>query len=206
MSRGSLTESQNYHNFNLWRNYKIWVTERFLMIKLSLKDTSNKYLDSFKDIYRKISQLRNLEKGYGSLIISLNLNINPNPTIARERIYQDYIHEYQMLLVEIPKLAEKLAVYFIQKDYYWFPADVNIDVSEVYDKCFKENLTLTKNCILRKSLAYFPMTSRVIINSNHMDTMRFGISTKGQVISIGNSIDFLNFKEIGTKITGSITI
>jgi hypothetical protein len=29
--------------------------------------------------------------------------------------------------------------------------------------------------------------------------MRFGISTKGQVISIGNSIDPSNFKEIGTK-------
>jgi hypothetical protein len=39
--------------------------------------------------------------------------------------------------------------------------------------------------------------------------MRFGISTKGQVISIGNSIDFLNFKEIGTKnywINNSINI
>jgi hypothetical protein len=32
-----------------------------------------------------------------------------------------------------------------------------------------------------------------------MDTMRSGISTKGQVISIGNSIDLSNFKEIGTK-------
>jgi hypothetical protein len=73
------------------------------------------------------------------------------------------------------------------------------DVSEIYDKCFQDNLTLTKNCILKKSLAYFPMTSRVTLTSNHMDAMRSGISTKGQVISIGNSIDPSNFKEIGTK-------
>jgi hypothetical protein len=80
----------NYHNFNLQKNYKdfkIWVTDKFLMIKLSLKDKSNNYLDSFKDIYRKISQLRNLEKVYGSLIMTSNLSINPDLAIARERIY-----------------------------------------------------------------------------------------------------------------------
>jgi hypothetical protein len=32
-----------------------------------------------------------------------------------------------------------------------------------------------------------------------MDRMRSGISIKGEVISIGNSIDPSNFKEIGTK-------
>jgi hypothetical protein len=68
-----------------------------------------------------------------------------------------------MLLVEVPSLAEKLAIYLIQRDQHWFPAHVNIDVSEVYNKCFKENLTVTKNCILRKSLTYFPMTSRVTV-------------------------------------------
>jgi hypothetical protein len=62
-----------------------------------------------------------------------------------------------MFLVEVPKLA----TFLIQKDQHWFPAHVNI---EVYDKCFKENLTLIKNCILRKSLAYFPMTSMVTLN------------------------------------------
>jgi hypothetical protein len=69
-----------------------------------------------------------------------------------------------MFLVEVPKLAQKLTIYFIQKDQHWFPAHVNVDVSEVYDKCFKEILILTKNCFLRKSLAYFPMTSRVTLN------------------------------------------
>jgi hypothetical protein len=110
--------------------------------------------------------------------MTLNLNINPDPAIARERIYQDYIHECQMLLVEVPKLAEKLAIYLIQKDQHWFVAYINVDVSEVYDKCFKENLTLTKNCVLRKSLVHFPMSSRVTLNSNHMAMMRSGISTK----------------------------
>jgi hypothetical protein len=130
--------------------------------------------------------------------MTLNLSINPDPAIARERIYQDYIHNCQMLLVEVPSLAEKLAIYLIQKDQHLFSAHVNIDVSEVYDKCFQENLTLTKN-MLRKSLTYFPMTSRVIINSNHSNMIRSGVSTKGQVISIGNSIDPSNFKEIGTR-------
>jgi hypothetical protein len=90
-----------------------------------------------------------------------------------------------------------LAIYLIQRDQHWFLAHVNIDVSEVYDTCFQENLTLTKNCILRKSLTYFPMTSRVTVNSNHSNMVRSGIRTKGQVISIGNSIDPSNFKEIG---------
>jgi hypothetical protein len=49
------------------------------MFKLNIIDKSNICLDNFKDIYRKISQLRNLEKGYGSLITTINLNINPNP-------------------------------------------------------------------------------------------------------------------------------
>jgi hypothetical protein len=101
------------------------------------------------------------------------LNINLDPAIAWERIYQDYIHECQMLLVEVPKLVEKLMTYLIQKDQHWFPAYVNVYISEVYDKCFKEILTLTKNCVLRKNLAYFPMTSKVSLNSNHMDTMRY---------------------------------
>jgi hypothetical protein len=101
-----------------------------------------------------------------------------------------------VLLVEVQKLAEKLATYLIQQDQHWSPAHVNIKVSEVYDKCFKKNLTLTKNCILRKSLVYFPMTSRVTLTSNHMDRMRSGISIKGQVINIKNSIDFKKVKKI----------
>jgi hypothetical protein len=61
------------------------------MIKLSIKDKFNSYLDNFKDIFRKINQLRNLEKCYGSLIMTVDLSINPDPAIARERIYQDYV-------------------------------------------------------------------------------------------------------------------
>jgi hypothetical protein len=121
--------------------------------------------------------------------MTLDLSVYPDPAIARERIYQDYLHECQVLLVEVPSLAEKLAVYLIQRDQHWFLAHVNIDVSEIYDKCFENNLTFTKNCVLKKSLTYFPMTTRVTMNSNHSNMARSGISTKGQVISIGNSID-----------------
>jgi hypothetical protein len=115
--------------------------KKLLMIKLTIKDKFNNYLDIFKDIYRKTSQTRNLEKFYGSLIMTSLLNINPDLSIARERIYQDYLHECQMLLVEVPKLAEKLAIYLIQRDQHWFPMHVNVDVFETYDKCFQENLT-----------------------------------------------------------------
>jgi hypothetical protein len=71
--------------------------------------------------------------------MTVSLNINPDLAIAWERVYQDYIHECQMLLIEVSKLAEKLATYLIQKDQHWFPAHVNMDVSAIYDKCFKEN-------------------------------------------------------------------
>jgi hypothetical protein len=43
-----LKVGQNYHNFNLQRNYKdfkLWATEKFLMIKLRIKSKSNNYLD-----------------------------------------------------------------------------------------------------------------------------------------------------------------
>jgi hypothetical protein len=53
--------------------------------------------------------------------MTLNLNINPDPAIAWEKIYQDYIHECQMLLVEVPKLGEKLVIYLIQQDQHCFP-------------------------------------------------------------------------------------
>jgi hypothetical protein len=78
---------QKYHNFNLRRNYKdfkLWVMEKLLMIKLSIKDNSNNYSDNFKDIYGKINQLGYFEKCYGSLIMTLDLSVNPDPAIARE--------------------------------------------------------------------------------------------------------------------------
>jgi hypothetical protein len=86
------------------------------VIKLSIKDKSNRYLDNFKNIYGKINQLKYLQKCYGSLIMTLDLSINSDPAVARERIFQDYLHECQVLLTEVPKLAEKLAIYLIQND------------------------------------------------------------------------------------------
>jgi hypothetical protein len=86
------------------------------MIKLSIKDKYNSYLDNYKDIYRKINWLKNLEKCYRSLIMTLDLSVNPDLVIARERIYQDYLHECQVLLVEVPSLAEKLNLVKIYKN------------------------------------------------------------------------------------------
>jgi hypothetical protein len=43
------------------------------------------------------------------------------------------------------------------------------------------------------------MSSKITLNLNHFDVIRSGVSTKGQVVSIGKFIDPTNFKEIGTK-------
>jgi hypothetical protein len=169
------------------------------MIKLKIRDDSNNNLDNFRDIFGKTNQLGYLEKCYGSLIMTSDLSINPDPAVAPERLYQDYLHECQLLLTEIPDLASKLAIYLIQNDQHWKPVHINVDVDEMYNKCFENNLTLTKNCVLKKSLTYFPMTTRVFMKSNHSNEIRNGVCAKGQVISIGNSINPSNFNEIGTK-------
>jgi hypothetical protein len=126
------------------------------------------------------------------------LNINPDPAVARERLFQDYLHECQVLLSEVPNLAERLAIHLIQNDEHWYPGHINEDFAKLYDKCFKNYLTLAKNCVLKKSLTYFPMTTRVFMKSNHSENIRSGVCAKVQVICIGNSIDPFNFKEVGT--------
>jgi hypothetical protein len=168
------------------------------MIKLNIKDDSNNFLDSFRDIFRKTNQLWYFGKSYGSLIMTSELNINPDPAIARERLFQDYLHECQVLLSEVPNLAERLAIHLIQNDEHWYPGRINEDFAKLYDKRFENHLTLAKNCVLKKSLTYFPMTTRVFMKSNHSVNMRNGVCVKGYVICIGNSIDPSNFKEIGT--------
>jgi hypothetical protein len=109
--------------------------------------------------------------------------------VSWERKYQDYLHECQVLLTEVPSLAGKLAIYLIQNDQHWCPGHINVDVFEMYDKCFENNLSLVKNCVLKKSLTYFPMTTRVFMKSNHSNYVRSGISTKGQVIRY---LEFIN--------------
>jgi hypothetical protein len=163
--------SQKYHNFNLQRNYKdfkLWVTEKLLMVKLSIKDKSKSFLDNFKDIYGEINQLRYFQKCYGSLIMTLDLSINP----VREKLFQDYLHECQILLTEVPNLAEKMTIYLIQNDEHWYPGHINVDV---------------------------PMTTNIFMKSNFSNQVKNGTCAKVQVINIGNLIDSLNFKEIGTK-------
>jgi hypothetical protein len=138
---------QKYHNFYLRRNYKefkLWVTEKLIMIKLKIKDDSNNYLDNFKDIFGKTNQLGYFGKCYGSLIMISELNINPDPAIAWERLFQDYLHECQVLLSEVPNLAERLAIHLIQNDEHWYPGHINEDFAKLYDKCFKNYLTLAK--------------------------------------------------------------
>jgi hypothetical protein len=169
------------------------------MIKVKIKDDSNNNLDNFRDTFRKTNQLGYFEKCYGSLIMTSELSINPDPAVAWEGLYQDYLHECQVLLTEMSNLTEKLAIYLIQNDQHWCPPHINEDFTELYDKCFKNNLTLAKNCVLKKSLTYFPMTTRVFIKSNHSNNIRNGVCAKGQVISIGNSRDPSNFKEVGTR-------
>jgi hypothetical protein len=81
--------------------------------------------------------------------MTLDLSINPDPAIARERLYQDYLHECQVLLVEVSSLAEKLAIYLTQNDQHWYPGHINVDVAEIYDNCCKNNLTIAKNYVLK---------------------------------------------------------
>jgi hypothetical protein len=78
--------------------------------------------------------------------MTVSLSINPDLAIAREIIYQDYIHECQMLLIEVPKLTEKFNISYTEGS----TLIPYIEISATYDKCFKENLTLIKNCVLKK--------------------------------------------------------
>jgi hypothetical protein len=65
------------------------VTEKLLVIKLKIKSKSNDYLKNFKDIFRKIIQLRFLRKCCGLSIMLVNLIVNPDLAIAKKRLYQD---------------------------------------------------------------------------------------------------------------------
>jgi hypothetical protein len=47
--------------------------------------------------------------------------VNPDLAIANERLYQDYIQECQILLVEKSNLAKKLVIDLILREKAWFP-------------------------------------------------------------------------------------
>jgi hypothetical protein len=102
------------------------VTEKLLVIKSNIKDDSNNYLDNFKDIYRKINYLRYLENCYGLSFMLVNLVVNPDLAIAKERLYQDYFQDCQILLSERPDLAKKLAIDLILREQAWFASHVDI--------------------------------------------------------------------------------
>jgi hypothetical protein len=46
----------------------------------------------------------------------VNSLVNPDLAIAKERLYQDYIQECQILLVEMPDLEKKLAIDLILRE------------------------------------------------------------------------------------------
>jgi hypothetical protein len=48
----------------------------------------------------------------------VNSIVNPDLAIAKERLYQDYIREYQILLTEKPNLTKKLAIDLILREYF----------------------------------------------------------------------------------------
>jgi hypothetical protein len=81
--------------------------------------------------------------------------VNPDLTIAKERLYQDYIQECQILLTERLDLAKKLAIDLILKKQALFPNHLDtreIGISQLYDKCFQENISIVKIYILRFNL------------------------------------------------------
>jgi hypothetical protein len=90
-------------------------------------------------------------------MLLINSLVNPDPAIAKKRLYQDYIQECQILLVERPDLAKKLAIDLILREQAWFPRHINTNNNEIiqmYEKCFQENKNIlkTKNYLLKLNL------------------------------------------------------
>jgi hypothetical protein len=57
----------------------------------------------------------------------LNSVANPDLAVAKDRLYQDYIQECQVLLLERQELAKKLAIDLILKEQAWFRIMPEID-------------------------------------------------------------------------------
>jgi hypothetical protein len=53
--------------------------------------------------------------GMSTLSKYLDIVVNPDLAIAKDRLYQDYIQKYQILLIERPDLAKKLAIDLIKE-------------------------------------------------------------------------------------------
>jgi hypothetical protein len=105
--------------------------------------------------FQKIIEGINFKINHGSLIMLVNSVVNSDLAIAKERLYQDYIQECQILLIERPELAKKLAIDLILREQAWFPSHLDtreIGISQLYDKCFQENISNVKNYLLRLNL------------------------------------------------------
>jgi hypothetical protein len=59
----------------------------------------------------------------------VNSIVNPDLAIAKERLYQDYIQECQILLNERPDLVKKLAIDLILREQAWFLS--HLDTREI---------------------------------------------------------------------------
>jgi hypothetical protein len=116
-------------------------------------------LTSFQKITESIKNFID----YGSLIMTESLNINsPGKSVSR-------LHPRMSNVIgRSARSSKKIGNISYTKG----------EISEAYDKCFKENLTIIKNCVLRKSLAYIPMSSRITLNSNYTDIIRSGNCVK----------------------------
>jgi hypothetical protein len=63
--------------------------------------------------------------------------------IARERLYQDYIHDCEFLLIERLDLCQKLANKLIEDRIVWFFSYLNSEVAEykqILEKAYLENI------------------------------------------------------------------
>jgi hypothetical protein len=94
--------------------------------------------------------------------------VNPDPALAKERLYQDYIQECQILLVERPYLAKKLAIDLILREQAWFPSHIDTGengIIQIYDKYFKENILKAKNYFFRLNLVPSTFSTRIQFGS-----------------------------------------
>jgi allantoicase len=69
--------------------------------------------------FQKIVEGINFNINHGSSFMLVNSVVNPDPGVAKERVYQDYIQKCQILLVERLELAKKLVINLILREQAW---------------------------------------------------------------------------------------
>jgi hypothetical protein len=85
----------------------------------------------------------------------VNSLVSPDLVIDKERLYQNYIQECQILLVEKGQIVKKLVIDLILRKQARFPSHLDtgdIGISQIYDKCFHENILDVKDYLFRLNL------------------------------------------------------